>query len=1047
MNRSSSHFSVTLGFLSLAVIGYLLLPRLSVRWEPSFPQKQLSLSYAWPEADPQLLEQQLTAPLEAALALIPGITEIQSTSRMGNGLIQLEIDPAVDGQFIRFQVAAQVRRLYASLPAGITYPQLSYSSTEENNDYNSPLQIYSLSGPDDPTRMYEYAAQQLVPLLSLLPGLERVEVTGGNQLHWKIKIDPNQAAISGQSIPQLTERLSTHWRRQGLGLLQWGDDQHYTYFDNRPLSSPHRFSPEDWQTIPLPDSSQLRSLQLGDIAQLSQLPLPPRRFYRVNGQNSLRLLLYPIRTANQLELAERLGEKLAGLKNELPQGYRLRLESDSTERLREEVRKNKKRTALSMGILCLFLLLVYRSWRQLLIISFGLLINLGLAFLLYYWLAVEINLYAFAAIAVSFGIMIDNLIVVLDRLRHTVASAVSPALVGATLTTLASLSVIWFLSEEIRVQLFELARVMIINLGCSLLVALVLMPALVGHFRPRQGHKSVGKAWTRGSTKRKIRLIRLHYQILQFLVGRRKLVWLSMLLLFGLPVFWLPNKVSGWEWYNTTIGSDTYRQVYRPQVNKWLGGSFRLFSNYVYEGSGYRRPEQTQLYVEAALPEGATLEQLNKVLLSVEGYLAGFTNQLENYRTSVSSGQQGRITLSFPADVRPGFPEVLKNRLTAYAVNFGGVSWNIYGVGQGFSNSGFGSPLEYRVQLRAYNQAGLDQQATRLAELLAQHPRVKDINTNANINWWEKDRSEYLLTYQPDRLAQYGLDLNDFRQALDWFDQRKFPQFYLSNGQGVTVASAQADNYDRWRMENWSIPLNDRAFQFRQLASLEKRQAPQALHKIDQQYLRQIEYKYQGSSRFGSRHLDACLDSLKAELPLGFSVQRDWGNYSPPGQEWSWSVGLAILFIFFICALLFESLRQAFQVILLIPLSFIGIFLTFYYAGLRLDQGGYTSFLLVTGLVVNGLILIINEYNYLRKQRPHWNSLRLYLRAFHRKITPIALTIFSTSAGLIPFLIGGKQEVFWPGLAAGTIGGLVFSFFLLTLIAPTFFVIESKKIN
>jgi len=141
--------------------------------------------------------------------------------------------------------------------------------------------------------------------------------------------------------------------------------------------------------------------------------------------------------------------------------------------------------------------------------------------------------------------------------------------------------------------------------------------------------------------------------------------------------------------------------------------------------------------------------------------------------------------------------------------------------------------------------------------------------------------------------------------------------------------------------------------------------------------------------------------------------------------------------IFFISAIMFESLRQAVVVLLLIPVSFIGIFLTFYLFDFSFDQGGYTSFILVSGLVVNSLILIINDYNDLRKRRKI-SSLRLYVKAWQYKIQPIILTVLSTALGLIPFLLNGPSEVFWFAFAVGVIGGLIFSLLVITIVNPVF---------
>ena len=99
--------------------------------------------------------------------------------------------------------------------------------------------------------------------------------------------------------------------------------------------------------------------------------------------------------------------------------------------------------------------------------------------------------------------------------------------------------------------------------------------------------------------------------------------------------------------------------------------------------------------------------------------------------------------------------------------------------------------------------------------------------------------------------------------------------------------------------------------------------------------------------------------------------------------------------------------------------------------------------MLVTGLAVNGLILVVNEFNYLRKRNREWTEAQLYATAIRHKILPIVLTVVSTAAGLVPFLLGGRNEVLWYALSADTIGGLTFSLVVILFISPVFFLRRS----
>lgn len=155
---------------------------------------------------------------------------------------------------------------------------------------------------------------------------------------------------------------------------------------------------------------------------------------------------------------------------------------------------------------------------------------------------------------------------------------------------------------------------------------------------------------------------------------------------------------------------------------------------------------------------------------------------------------------------------------------------------------------------------------------------------------------------------------------------------------------------------------------------------------------------------------------------------------------------IIIIAIFFICSILLESLVQPFAIISMIPISFIGAFLTFYLLDINFDQGGYASFILLSGLSVNAALFIINEYNNLALEQPERAKYTLYLKAFANKIVPILITILTTTFGLLPFVITSEKEFFWYSFAVGSIGGLLFSVIGLLIYLPIFS-LSGKRIS
>jgi hypothetical protein len=154
-----------------------------------------------------------------------------------------------------------------------------------------------------------------------------------------------------------------------------------------------------------------------------------------------------------------------------------------------------------------------------------------------------------------------------------------------------------------------------------------------------------------------------------------KLFTLLVLLSFGTPVFMLPTQIPSQEWYKQTLGSENIR----PYVDKFLGGSLRLFANNVYENSAYGKVERTLLFVQAEMLTGTTLSQMNETILKLEKYLQNVEAQekgLEKFITNIYSPQYAQVIIYFDKkSENSSLPYQLKNRLIALSLDMGGITW------------------------------------------------------------------------------------------------------------------------------------------------------------------------------------------------------------------------------------------------------------------------------------------------------------------------------------------------------------------------------------
>lgn len=955
-------------------------------------------------------------------------------SGYNRGYVTLELDPSVDADEARFEVAALLRQAYSKLPREVSYPQISLNTPDEEAQ-TQPLLTLQLSGPASPGDLQRYAEEQLKPRLAAVADVGRVAVFGGTRPQWFVEYDSDALATLQLTETDLRGAIERHFDRQPLGRLQQPGGQMVRVG----LLSPEQGGPW-YENIPVANRAG-RLVMLPDLVQVSRREPPADEFYRINGKTAVNLVLSATAGANQLTVAEALRRQIAALP--LPPGYRLDVAYDTTDFIRENLRKIGVQTGVAVLVLLLFVALTTRSRRYVALISLSTVVTLLLSALAFAVLDVEIHLYSLAALTVSLGIVMDNVIVMIDHYRRHRDLTVFTALLGATLTTCAGLVVGWFLPEENRQALTDFGGVMVITLFVSLGVAMAFVPAVMERWgeKRRRGEKEEGGKGKRWS----VTGVRAYGRVLTGLLRFRGAALGAAVLLFGLPVFWLPQKLEESNplaiWYNPVLESDFYVETVQPVVNKWLGGTLRLFVNYVYEGSYQQESERTALYVVAELPNQSTPEQMDAVFRRFENQFSQYA-EIDKFITQINSGQEGVMTVYFrePHDMSI-FPYQLKNKAILLSTEMSGIEWDIFGVGQGFSQSlnEEESPT-FNVEMFGYNYRQLEEQAQVLARMLEKHPRIQTVNTNRSPGLFQrKSLYEFHLQTDPQHLALRGVGATAFYERLSNDNARPQPDVYAfmqNDYEAITILPTQSRTADVWVLQNHPLSLSGATVKLAQAAKVTRQKVTPEIHKEDQQYRRLISFEYYGSYHFGEKFLTQTLDELRQKLPLGYTakaVDRFWfgADERTPYEL----IGLVVLLIYLICAVIFENLWQPLALIGLIPLSYIGVFLAFYWTDSNFDQGGYASFVLLAGNVVCAGIFIIAEMNRLRNRFVHISARQAYLKAFRHKIGPVLLTVLSTVVGMVPFLLY-EREPFWYALGVGTIGGLLMSLLAIGLYLP-----------
>jgi len=1016
------------------VLGLFILPKLSVKLNPSANLPSITVSYNWASATPYTLERDVTSKLEASFATLKGLEGVNSKSSKGSGYITLEFDKYTNIDVARFETATLIRQLYKQLPKQTSYPVINVNRPDDEEE--RAFLSYSINAQATPFTIQEVVSTQIEPQIGGVPYVDKTEVYGASPKEYVITYDRNTLLALKVTKQDLISALQLVFKKETIGAIQYAAS--YISVAIQPAYT----TQVNWH-IPVSKVGN-RTLYLDELTEVSEQEKEAGSYYRINGENTIALNLYATKNANTITLAKEVDDRLQQIQKQLPQGYSIVKSYDSTEYLKQELDKIYERTLYTILILLLFILLVSKSFKYLLVAVLSLAANVCVAFLLYYLFKVEIQLYSLAGITISLGLIIDNSIVMIDHIRHQYNKNIFIPILASTITTVGALSIIYFLDEKYKVNLIDFALVISINLSVSLLIAYFLIPALL------EGIPLPEKKEQQWSINLKNKFYQVYKSIISIQLRFKKTVIIFMVLVFGVPIFMLPQKLEQndtWyeQVYNTTLGNEWYRENARPYLDKYLGGTFRLFNYYVFESAYYNRNEETKLYVTASMEKGATVHQMNTVFLGMESYLQQFV-QIKQYTTSVYNGDYAQLEITFDKEVsESSFPFVLKSRLIAKALDFGGMEWSIYGVGNGFNNGGGANePVNFSVKAKGYNYDALNVWADSLKLSLEKHPRIQKVLVRENSYRGRKPSFEYHFTMDKERLALANVSSFKIVTELQGLALSKYQDVSLSiQGKYMPVRfeTNQSKKFDIWHLKNTPLDSLDTPIVLKDIAVVTKEREAENIYKENQEYIRLVEFQYTGAAKFGSKFLDKKLEELEAKLPLGYSFERSekqWFFGQDKNSNYAFLLFLVLGIIYLICAILFESLKQPFIILSVIPISFIGVFLTFYLFDFNFDQGGLASFVLLSGITVNASIFIINGFNKLQKELPDQDKLDLYLLAFKQKIFPILLTVFSTIIGFIPFVMDGQNEVFWFALGVGTMGGLVFSLLGILFYLPIF---------
>ncbi|MEO5976051.1 MAG: efflux RND transporter permease subunit, partial [Chryseolinea sp.] len=292
---------------------------------------------------------------------------------------------------------------------------------------------------------------------------------------------------------------------------------------------------------------------------------------------------------------------------------------------------------------------------------------------------------------------------------------------------------------------------------------------------------------------------------------------------------------------------------------------------------------------------------------------------------------------------------------------------------------------------------------------------------------------EYHLDIDRDKLSAIEASQVEVFHAMNEQNAYKVISDLHFNGSQEVFLSSQ-ENLDTWKIVNQPFTIGDRSHKMNGVLSLTKAQAVSDIYKMNQQYQLVVAYNFMGEAAQSEKFQRNIIAGLREKVPVGFRIVSPF-DLSSNSNEFNqyYLLVMLIIGIYFICAAFFESFILPLAVCVIIPVAYIGVFLSFYLFEVNYDDGGFATFILITCVASHLAMIVCADVIYTHSSQ---SVLLRFQKAVMSSASRLPIILVVTIALLFSFVHGGKNVVFWYTICVGTISGVFFSLLGILIVLP-----------
>lgn len=988
--------STTMIILFMIFSGYTAIKNMKQELMPDFNFPFVVIQTKWTGAVSEDVDTQITKKVEEVALNVDGIKNITTTSAYGTSVVVVQFNFGADSDIKKVQIQSEIDKIKNNLPKDADAPVVSGSGAVSGN--SSMALFITLKGADEAT-LTSFVNETMKPRLQRNRGIGEIAVTGGTEREIKVELDPYKLKAFNLSAPEIYSKIQAANTITPAGTVTDGGKKFIL------MVSGEIKSLEQVENIILSNNDG-QTLRLADIAKVSFGTKERETYTRVNGKDSIGVIIEKTKDGNIVEIANTAKKQLEEMKPLFPKGASYDLITDNSEMVRDSISNVTSSGLQALVIAAIVLLIFLKDIRASIFISLSIPISAMFTLFLLNTQGISLNLVSLMGLALAVGSLVDNSVVTLDNIFDHMQEYKEPPNVAAIRGTnevimpmIASTmtSVCVFLPiviyDGFTKEVFKgIALSIMFALGASIIVAMLFIPLVSSRFLNLQkilDNKDKAK----------------HFNAFR-------------------------------DWYKEVIAASLN--------NKWkifIGTFIGFIATMVILGpmvktSFFPTIDNKKYSVVASLATGLDLEKSYEITKRIEEAVKSDKNTKSFY--SISRTDAAIVNV----DVKKGTFKAM-DRIREKLKDIPDVNLTVLADETTSANA----TKDYSFQIEGDNADELNRIANSIIADIKKENWMKDVKSST-----EGGYPQAKLEVNRVKAESYGINVTNLTTMLNMTVLGVAP-IEVSEGTERLDVTLQFEEQYRNSLEkilNLEVKTSSGTYvRIGDIATLSNVEGASTITKYNGSRTVTVGFNLDSSKGFNdaAKFIDA---SFKKTNPAEGYVLATAGaarNQQDMGGEMSRALGLSIVLIYVVLAVQLESFILPFVIMTSLPLSIIGVIIGMVVTRVQLSMFVMIGIIMLMGMVVNNAIVLLDFVASMRQKGvPIREAL---IESGGSRLRPILMTTLTTVLGWIPMAlaIGGGSAGYYQGMAIAVMFGLSFSTLLTLIFIPVFYLIveEAKE--